>query len=189
MLKRVALVTGVIAVGAMSASGPAIAANDHRTGWKYADARLDCKPAITTKRATRLFLRAAAQSNRFEILKSELALERAESPKIKTIAELLIRDHTAELERIEAFAESFGVRLPRKLNRLQRRQLALLGELSGAKFDRAYLRIQTLAHLQAIFVYRFGATFARQPVREHARATLPVLRHHLELVTAARADG
>jgi putative membrane protein len=184
VMKRLALVAALAAVVALAASGPATASS-----WPHAAGGLAAggshRSAVGEKLVTRVFLRRVAESNLFEIRKSQLALKRAKSPAVRDIAQLFVADHTAELGRLRALADRFGVRLPAQPNRMQRAQLALLGHLSGARFDRVWLHIQVLAHLQAIALYRFGARFAAPPVREHAAATLPVLRHHLQLVLAA----
>lgn len=87
-MKRLALVAALAAVVALAASGPATASS-----WPHAAGGLAAggshRSAVGEKLATCVFLRRAAESNLFEILKSQLALKRAKSPAVRDIAQLL----------------------------------------------------------------------------------------------------
>jgi putative membrane protein len=138
------------------------------------------------------FVAQATQSNTFEIVSSELALERAKSRAVHHIAEHLIADHTKAQRDLEATAAQVGIDAPApSLNPEQAAIVAQLKGLRGKAFDAAYLQAQVTAHEKAIALFTgFASVDANpRPLRLLAITTLPVLGQHLGEVKAALAHG
>jgi putative membrane protein len=138
------------------------------------------------------FVAQATQSNTFEIVSSELALERAKSRAVHHIAEHLIADHTKAQQDLEATAAQVGIDAPApSLNPEQEAIVAELKGLRGKAFDAAYLKAQVTAHQQAIALFTGFASVDEnpRPLRLLAITTLPVLGQHLGEVNAALAHG
>jgi putative membrane protein len=137
------------------------------------------------------FVVQATQSNTFEIVSSELALERSKHPAVRRIAEHLIRDHALAQQQLAAIAAEVGLKVPEpSLNSEQQAIVAELRDLWGKAFDAAYLQAQVVAHEQAIALFvGFASNDANpRPLRLFAIQTLPVLGRHLGEVRAELED-
>ena len=56
--------------------------------------------------------------------------------------------------------------------------------LKGADFDRQYIASQLAAHKEAVALFKPNRTTPRtNDLKEFATKTLPILEHHLEMVT------
>jgi putative membrane protein len=138
------------------------------------------------------FVTQATQSNTFEIVSSELALDRSRDADVRRIAEHLIRDHTTAQAQLAATAAKVGIRAPEpSLNAEQQAIVAKLRGLQGDAFDAAYLAAQVVAHEQAIALFTGFASVDEnpRPLRLLAIRTLPVLGQHLGEVRLALEHG
>jgi putative membrane protein len=176
MAKRLMVVAALLAV---AAAGPAAGiADGHGKHGKHH------KKAISAK----VWLKAAAQSNLFEVQSGALAADRAESDVVKMIGAALVVDHTAELKRLAKLARRYDVRLPTQPNKAQRAVIATLQGLTGPEFDQAFLEAQRAAHVQAINLYKLGAFSHKKGIRIDAINALPVLGVHLGMVQLALGE-
>ena len=65
-----------------------------------------------------------------------------------------------------------------------------MSQLSGRRFDRAWLKAQELAHVQAVNLHLRGALYGdSQAVRDLAIAGLPVVTRHLSEVLQILRGG
>lgn len=134
------------------------------------------------------FLAAAAQSNRFEIVTGNLAVQRASSRTVRRLGRQFVRHHTLQLELGAAVAEALGISPPPGLNPQQQRDVQRLRDSRGQRFDRLWLAIQLRAHEQAIALHLRGAINGDTPnVRTLAITGLPVIgQHYGELLIVGR---
>jgi putative membrane protein len=181
MLRRLTLVVALVAAAVTAIAVPAATAgrdhDDHR-----GDRGDHRNHGHGKKSVTRHFLVAAAQSNLFEIQSGQLATQKGQSPGVRELGAMLVADHTAELERLTALAERFGIELPTRPNAKQRAQLQALEAAAPGEFDALFLEVQRVAHVKAIALYRLAALKAAKPVRVDAVNALPVLGIHLGVV-------
>jgi putative membrane protein len=134
------------------------------------------------------FMNKAAQSGQLEIQASTLAEKSASSPDVKSFAATMVTDHTQAGEALKALAASKGVTLPAGLTAAQQSQLAGLGKLQGAQFDKTYSReIGVAAHKEAVSLFKKASRNAKdQDVKAFAAKTLPTLQGHLKMAKAMR---
>lgn len=128
------------------------------------------------------YVRAAAESDRFEIQSSQLALSRAQGAAVREFARTMVDHHTQSTERLYVAARAAGMvrthdwMLPPPMQA----QLEELQRASGAEFDRLYLRQQVQAHEAALSLH---ANYARRgdaaALRVFAAAAVPVVQQHL----------
>lgn len=134
------------------------------------------------------FVNQATQSNTFEIVSSQLALQRSRKAVVRRIAERLIRDHTQAQQQLAAVAAQLGLQVPPpSLNPQQQAIVNQLRGLHGKAFAKAYLQAQVVAHEQAIALFvGFASNDANpRPLRLLAIQTLPILGEHLGEVRIA----
>lgn len=137
------------------------------------------------------FLAQAAQANRFEIVTGRLADRRGSRRIVRRLGRMFVRDHTAALAQGAAVAAKLGVTPPAGVSRQQAAVVEKLRGLRGRRFDRAWLRAQLAAHVQAVALHLSGALNGDSAdVRRLATLALPVVSGHLgELTVAANHAG
>ena len=136
----------------------------------------------------RKFAMTAAMSDMFEIEVSRLALERAPSDHVKQMAQQLIDDHTRTSQELSQLAQARGLTPPASLDAKHAGMLTRLRGLSGAEFEREYVRQAGVkAHEQAVKLFRDESRKGRDAeLRAFAARTLPALEGHLQM---ARSHG
>jgi putative membrane protein len=164
-LVAVALVCGMLAVPALA--GATTTGSD--CWWDHGH-HGDCTISAAD------FLTLAAQSNRFEIETGQLAQQRAESTTVRDLGAMFAQEHTAQLQQITDLAVTLRVTLPEGLGPRYQLLADQLGTLSGAAFDRAWLKIQWRVHQEALALLLRGAICGDTPeVQALAQGALPPL--------------
>ncbi|NUP81646.1 MAG: DUF4142 domain-containing protein [Nonomuraea sp.] len=183
---------GLAAVLALTVSATAPAAAQAATAAQPVTAPVTASVATQSVQAwhasaqDRAYLRQAHRGNLAEIAAGQAALRRSHDRDVRAIAWRLIRDHRKLDSRLRETAHRLHVGLPGSPSAGQRDSLdAVLDQRSGHRFDRAWLRLQATAHEQALAL---GARELRRGhsgwVRDLARDSAPVIRHHLHEVRA-----
>ena len=125
------------------------------------------------------FVNRAALVSQFEISVADLAKERGDD-RSRAFAARIRREHQQSQRELEKIANEQKLDLPQKLDARHTAALALLGNLKGADFDRAFARSQVDAHREAVALFETEATDGANPsLRDFAERNLPVLRDHL----------
>jgi putative membrane protein len=134
----------------------------------------------------RAWMVAAHQSNLTEIAAGKAAQQKATSRKVRDLGQMLITDHTANDAKLTAAAKTLGVSLPSSPNAQQRAALASVSAKSGAAFDSAWIASQITGHQKTLAATDTEISSGSDPtVLSLARATRPVVAHHLEELVAA----
>ncbi|MDT0140071.1 DUF4142 domain-containing protein [Acidovorax sp. PRC11] len=139
--------------------------------------------ASRLQRADKSFLDDAAHNGHAEVKSSQLALQKAQNPKVRAFAQQMVDDHTKANQELAALAASKNVRVPEGPSLMQEAKLKLLNGADGADFDKRYMETMGLqAHRDTIKLFEKGARDARDPeVKAFAQKTLPKLKQHLEM--------
>ncbi|MFB4274198.1 MULTISPECIES: DUF4142 domain-containing protein [unclassified Nonomuraea] len=141
--------------------------------------------ALRVPAQDRAYLRAAHRGHLAEIAAAKAALRESRDRDVRGIAWRLIRDHRRLDARLRGVADRLDVRLPTSPSAAQRDDLRAVVARSGPRFDRAWLRLQADAHEHALWLgqreLRRGHS-AR--VKDLARDSAPVIRHHLREIRA-----
>jgi putative membrane protein len=138
--------------------------------------------AATTATTATAFAPMAGSSNLLEIESSRLALRRSRDSQVKRLAKEMIRDHTMASRRMMTVMRSSGIQqTPPVLSSRHQAMLAELEATPASEFDAAYLRLQTMAHDEAITLHRTYAQNGDNPrMMAFAREILPKLEMHAE---------
>lgn len=151
--------------------------------------------AAITGGDTEAFLRNAALGGMYEIRAGEIALEKAGSPELRELGQMLIDDHTRLNQQVEAAAMAAGIAVtpPAALDERRQGLIDNLMAASDTTFDAAFLHQQEAAHLETITLLE--SYEARGDVPElvaAAREAQPVVRGHLDMIhenLGAAVDG
>ncbi|CAN5664663.1 hypothetical protein BH11PSE7_BH11PSE7_20270 [soil metagenome] len=128
----------------------------------------------------RVFIKEAAETARFEVDASQLALQNAASPKLRDFAGRLVRDHKASGAGLLRLAHARGL-TPPMMTGAHRKTLNLLSRAHGAGFDRVYLeKVGLQSRRDSINGFEMAGNQVRDAeLKRWIDATLPMLREQL----------
>lgn len=112
---------------------------------------------------SKAFLAKAAQANVDEIAMSQLAEAKATNPDVRDFAELMVKQHTELGQDVKPFAEKWNVTCATEPDAAHREEMERLKELSGAKFDKAYMNDMEADHTKALKLFTNEVKYAKDP--------------------------
>ena len=136
------------------------------------------------------FLNSAIEINTAEVQLGQLATTKAQSDKVKMYAVMLVKDHSAALDKLQKLQSSGNRANPPLSSGHQDLKTRLYGQ-SGAQFDRTFMDAMVTGHRDAMKL--FEQEIAASPSRPQspskptdsevlavAKELLPSIKHHLE---------
>jgi putative membrane protein len=134
------------------------------------------------------FYKHAAEGGIAEVAAGQLAQDKANSQQVKEFGAMMVKDHSAANEKLQALASSKGITLPTSASVGQMATKAKLDVLSGDTFDKSYVKGQITAHRQTIDLFRKEISAGQDAdAKAFATATLPTVRAHLKAIRAIAA--
>jgi putative membrane protein len=139
------------------------------------------------------FINRAIEMNFAEVELGRLATTRAQNTRVKSYADMLVKDHMAALPKFQALDPGKPAAKPELSDEHKELKTKLSG-MSGSEFDREYIDAMVSGHREAVSMFerQIGmkkdgavpptppATGANAAVNKLASATLPTLKKHLE---------
>jgi putative membrane protein len=127
------------------------------------------------------FIMKAAMASSNEVALSQLAADRAASADVKSLAQMMITDHTQLNSDLQALATQKNVDISKAVQKGQTDGVDSLAKESGADFDKAYAKKMVSAHKDAVSLFKKESTHGKDPdVVALAGKYLPTLQQHLE---------
>jgi putative membrane protein len=134
------------------------------------------------------FYKHAAEGGISEVDAGRVAQDKASSQQVKDFGAMMVKDHSAANEKLQALASSKSVTLPTTASVGQMATKAKLDVLSGDAFDKSYVKGQISAHRQTIALFRKEISSGQDAdAKAFASETLPTLRAHLKAITKIAA--
>jgi len=139
-------------------------------------------------------MKEAAMGGMLEVELGRLAMQNADSEQVKQFGRQMVDDHGKGNEELKLLAQSEGVKLPSQLDPKHTKELQRLQRLSGADFDREYMKMMLDDHHKDIKAFNDEGQKGDDPeVKGFALRTLPTLRAHLTIaehtLNALDAEG
>lgn len=157
------------AVAALMLAAPPAAGQESPTGQ---DLTPDGRGAYTA---------LAGAIDQFTTRAAELALEKAQRPEVRALAESLLADHRRAAGELEAAVRAAGVEPPLGMLPMHWSQLRRLERAEGERFDRIFVEQQVELHEDAVAMHRnFAANGDAPRLRAYAEAAVPVATRHLD---------
>lgn len=127
------------------------------------------------------FIAIAAGSGMYEVEAARLASTRAADPQVRAYAQMLVEHHTANNNELMALVSSKGQRVAPGLPAALQQKVTTLSGLSGAAFDREFIRMTGVQdHAAAIAAFEKGrGAVTDRDLQAYIDKSLPVLRSHL----------
>lgn len=129
----------------------------------------------------RKFMMEAAVGGMKEVELGRLAAQKATNPELKQFAEKMVEEHSKVNDELKSLAAAKGVTLPSAPDARLQSTLTKMQNLSGAEFDRAYLKEAGVKeHEKAEKLFRDQSSRGKDPeARAFAAKVLPAVQHHL----------
>jgi putative membrane protein len=125
------------------------------------------------------FIKEAIQGNLAEQKVGQLAQEKGVSQGVKTFGAHLEKDHSQANKNAMEAARSMGVTPPTEPNQKQKEIYDKLSKLSGADFDKEFVKDMVKDHKKDVHEYTEHSK-ANDAVGTYAKETLPHLKQHLQ---------
>jgi putative membrane protein len=127
------------------------------------------------------FVAKAGASDLYEIQSSQLALNEAKNPKVKSFAQMMIKHHTMTTRDVTAAAKAAGLTPPPPaLEPAQAEMIAQLQPLHGEAFDQAYVSQQKTAHGMALTLHQtYSANGDNPQLKKAATKAVPIVKQHI----------
>jgi putative membrane protein len=125
------------------------------------------------------FMKKVAQDGKAEVELGRLAAERGASDSVKKFGERMATDHAKAGDELAKLAQDKGVSLPTDVDSKHKRLHDRLSKLSGADFDRDYMKAMASDHDADVKAFQREAKSAKDAdLRAWAGKTLPTLEEH-----------
>jgi putative membrane protein len=136
-----------------------------------------------TKADDSKFVKDAAVGGMTEVALGKLAQEKASSDAVKQFGQKMIDDHSKAGEDLKKAATKANINVPDSIDSKHQARIDKLSKLSGADFDKAYIKDQLKDHREDVTAFDREAQNGSEPaVKEFASKTLPTLQEHLSMV-------
>jgi putative membrane protein len=140
------------------------------------------------KSADTHFAVEAAQGGMAEVKLGQLAAEKASNPDVKAFGQQMVDDHTKANDQLKSVAQSEGITLPTDVNGKQQAMYNKLSKLSGAEFDRQYVRGMVMDHQEDVKDFQKEANNGKdEKIKSFASQTLPTLQQHLDKIKSIQS--
>lgn len=132
------------------------------------------------------FLAHAGSGGMFEIQAGQLALQRSTNPAVRSLAQMLVTDHTALANRLAAAAQAGGVTPPPPGMLAEAQQMwTQLQSAPPQSFDTTFRDLVIQEHQHGIPMFQnYAANGDNAALRAAAGQALPVLQKHLAAAQA-----
>lgn len=138
--------------------------------------------------ADRKFVMEAAQGGMMEVELGQLATRLAADEEVKQFGQRMVTDHQKANSELMDLASRRGVAVSKELEGKHKAMMDKLSQLSGAAFDRQYMREMVKDHRDDVAAFEREARQGKdEELRNWSQKTLPTLREHLTM--AARVDA
>lgn len=129
------------------------------------------------------YVKAAGQSDLYEINSSQIAVQKSPNAAVRRYAEMLVKHHRKTTAATVAAARKAGMTPPAPmLDPGAAASIAELQSASPADFDRLYLGQQIPAHQAALDLHKgYGTSGDKPQLRATARKAVPIVQQHLTL--------
>lgn len=132
--------------------------------------------------ADRKFVTEAASGGMTEVELGKLAQQQAANAQVKEFGSRMAQDHAKANEELKRIADAKGVPVPAQPDAKHQKDIERLRGLSGAAFDREYMKHMVADHKKDVAEFQKESRSAKDnEVKDFATRTLPTLQEHLKM--------
>ncbi|MDZ4802760.1 MAG: DUF4142 domain-containing protein [Bryobacteraceae bacterium] len=127
------------------------------------------------------FMTKAAMGGMMEVQAAQMAQQKASSQEVRDYARKLEHDHSLANDKLKAIAKERQVSLPTDVGAEHKAMIGRLNALSGAEFDKAYMKAMVADHRKDIREFEKASNRSMDSdLKNFASSTLPTLKEHLQ---------
>jgi putative membrane protein len=153
-----------------------------------APANTNANPAGSLSSDDREFLTKAAQGGLLEVELGRLAAQKAQNADVKRFGQRMVDDHSKANTELKTLASAKGITVPTDLSAEGKEAQTKLSKLSGAEFDKEYMKLMVDDHQEDVSEFEEESRDADDPdVKAFAAKILPTLQEHLQLAQSTSA--
>lgn len=131
----------------------------------------------------RTFVTTVGHGNVAEIQASRLALKKSSNKKVRMIASMLIQQHGQAQQDLLKLGRKISLSVPNAPDPAQKAQYRRLAHLSGASFDKAYMKGQVGAHYATLGLFKKEmASGGDTLVRSFAQQYINDIQNHTQMI-------
>ncbi|AYF86758.1 DUF4142 domain-containing protein [Pseudomonas sp. DY-1] len=134
------------------------------------------------------FVGQASAASLAEVESGKLALQKGTSEEVKTFARMMVDDHSAANEQLQALASKQDLKISEAPSLTEQAKAKILQMRGDASFDKAYANNQIEAHKAAVELFHTAANSEDETIRDFASRMLPKLEEHLKMVQSLAVD-
>ena len=135
------------------------------------------------------FLMDAAMGGLMEVELGNVAVQKASSDAVKQFGQRMVDDHGAANTELMSLGTSKGVTLPTALDEKHQKEVTKLSAMSGADFDRAYMKMMVSDHVKDVSEFEKQSAKGTDPdLKAFAGKTLPTLQEHLQMAKSVESS-
>ena len=129
----------------------------------------------------RNYVEDMAEAGQAEVTLGEMAQQKAASAEVKQFASMIVRDHQRANEELKSIAAKHNIELKAELDNEHKDLRERLTKLSGAEFDREYMKAMVDGHEEAVDDAKDKAEHSdNAEIKQWSSKALPTLQQHLE---------
>lgn len=134
------------------------------------------------------FIEFAGETDLAAVRLAQMAQLHASSPKVKSFAVHMEREHAADLKQLTLIANKTGGIAPNTLDDVHSSAIKRINKSKGSQFDHAFLKAVVNEHENALTSFQREAEHGFNPsLQSYAKSTLPKLERHLKLAKELNA--
>ena len=138
----------------------------------------------------KMFVEKAAEGGIAEVQMAQVAEQKADNADVKQFAQQMIDDHTPNNAQLVKLATAKGLTPPADPSTMQQKMISHLQGLSGAKFDKSYIKGQVKAHTTMLKLFQTEARTTKDAdLRSFADTTATTIEHHLSMAQGLQKSG
>jgi putative membrane protein len=126
------------------------------------------------------FVNNAAKGNRAEVQLGKMVAAKTKDPSVKQFAQMMVKDHTDALNKLEQLAQSKNITLPDGIPDDAQELQSKLSSDTGKQLDKDYMDGMVQDHQKDVQEFQQATnTLKDQDIKKWATNTLPTLQKHL----------
>ena len=135
------------------------------------------------------FAMKAAQGGMAEVQLGQLAAQKASNPDVKAFGQQMVDDHSKANDELKSVAAKENMNLPATLDSKDQALYTKLQGMSGADFDKAYVKAMVKDHQEDVKEFQKEADKGKDPqIKSFASQTLPTLQQHLSKIQSIMSN-
>lgn len=137
---------------------------------------------------TSSFIKQGLEAGQTEIKASKIAETNSKNQRVISFAKMIIADHSQAGDELEKIAINNRVRGEDSVSTAHQQNIADLSNISGNKFDKAYMQMMVADHQDAVKLFKEASNNQNEDILKFAKKTLPVLQTHLDSANVISAS-